>query len=168
MEPRSEEGGRGAAEDTGLSWGVGRLVAAEGFVCSGGSQMGVQRGRGRPRPAPRLARPAAGRCPGPVLGRSTRAVLMGIGLLMRPIRPPFSTPLVMAGNHGSLRSTSASNTPASRPLFSPKLSPVRLRPRQKNEVKLTDPNPKPTLAWLGGGIARSGANPHPGPLPLGR
>ena len=35
MEPRSEEGGRGAAENAGLSWGVGRLVAAAGFAREG-------------------------------------------------------------------------------------------------------------------------------------
>ena len=39
---------------------------------------------------------------------------------------------------------------------------------QQNQTGLPNHNPKPTPAWLGGGIARSDANPHPGPLPLGR
>ena len=39
MEPRSEEGGGGAAEDAGLSWWVGRLVAAAGFAREGVAQL---------------------------------------------------------------------------------------------------------------------------------
>ena len=38
---------------------------------------------------------------------------------------------------------------------------------QQNQTGFPNHNPKPTLAWLGGGIARSDPNPHPGPLPLG-
>ena len=38
----------------------------------------------------------------------------------------------------------------------------------KKQTGLPNHNPKPTPAWLGGGIARSDANPHPGPLSLGR
>ena len=39
---------------------------------------------------------------------------------------------------------------------------------RQNQTGLPSHNPKPTPAWLGGGIARSDANPHPGPLSLGR
>ena len=38
----------------------------------------------------------------------------------------------------------------------------------QNKPWLTTPDLKPTPGWLGGAIARSDANPHPGRLPLGR
>ena len=39
---------------------------------------------------------------------------------------------------------------------------------EQNQTWLPEPNPKPPPAGFGGGIAWFDANPHPGPLPLGR